>query len=330
MTPQIQFEPSRNRQRLKRMPHSSEAERKGLFALGRFLEVQEERQPRPFLNTALGKLPPELRVMIYQHLLVIFRLEADSDHNTENVNRSSTVSQPFIHLKKSGLSILRTCRQLKHEAHRILLTSGIPYFANASELLSFLTCIGSRGRLRLEALRVGALVFPEPFAYRNGSPQSEVVFVDSGNRISRRSAKKHPHTIGALSLLMECESLRTIYMDMKQGEERMLFVMLRDLMRGVHKDLHLLGLHSWCVFRLDVREPSISWPRHFAGMYRTLTSSGKLMGRDALVNNTTKKNGSCSMLASRATRCCTKGAKTARCSVTRKLQSSDEVWRLNL
>ena len=116
MTPQIRFEPSRTQQRLKRMPHSSEAERRRLFALGRFLEVQEERQPRPFLNTALGKLPPELRVMIYQHLLVIFRLEADNDHNTEKANGSTTISQPFIHLKQSGLSILRTCGQLKHEA----------------------------------------------------------------------------------------------------------------------------------------------------------------------------------------------------------------------
>ena len=229
MTPQIQFKPSRKQQRLKRMGRSSETERKKLFTIGRFLEVQEERQPRPFLNTALGKLPPEVRVMIYQHLLVIPHFQADSDHDTKIARGSSTASRPFIHLKKSSLSILRTCRQIKHEAHPILVTSGVPYFANARELLSYLTGVGSTGRLRLEAFRVGDLVRSEPFKNPDVPyirEQSGIYYLDSEGEISRRYGTKHPDVVGAFSLLKQCESLHTIYIDMKQGEEPMHLNML--------------------------------------------------------------------------------------------------------
>ena len=252
MTPQIQFEPSKRQQRLKRMGRGSEAERKKLFAIGRLLEVQEERQPRPFRNTALGKLPPELRVMIYQHLLVVPWSQADRDHNTKNAKGFSTASQPFIHLKKSSVSILRTCRQIKLEAQSILLKSGIPYFAHAWELLSYLTGIGSTGRLRLEACRIGDLLYPEPFEHRNRQPnnkQSRIRFV--GGDISLSYARKDPDVIGAFSLLKECENLHTIYIDMKQGEELTHWIMLRDFMPGVYTRLHVRELHNWFVLRLE-------------------------------------------------------------------------------
>ena len=285
MTPHIQFEPSRRQQRLKRINHSSEAERKKLFAMDRLLEIQEERQPRPFLNTALGKLPPELRIMIYQHLLVKPGFQADSDHNTKNAKGSSNASQPFIHLKKSSLSILRTCRQINHEAHGILLTGGIPYFANAWELLCYLTGIGSTGRLRLEAFRIGALVCPDPSEDQGRPQQSGVYFFGEEGVMSCRYATKDPDMTGAFSLLMECRSLHTIYMDMKQGEEYTNFFMLRTFMTGAHKDLHFQELHDWFVHRLEDPKPYASGECHLrpTSLYRTLISSGKPMGCDVLV-----------------------------------------------
>ena len=318
MATQIRFKPSRIQQRLKRMDRSSEAERKKLFAISHFLEVQEERQPRPFPNTALGKLPPELRVMIYQHLLVIPQFQADRDDDIKNAKDSSNVSQPFIHLKKSSLSILRTCRQIKHEAHRILLQSGIPYFANASELLSFLTGTGSTGRSRLEAIRIGPLVFPEPFADRKRPPKSCWFFFGSGDGISCRYGRKDPDTIGAFSLLMECESLRTIYMDMKQSEEFRLFIMIRTFMCELHQNLHFRELHDWFIHRPGLPEPPIfrTLDGSLANKWRTLIFSGKLMERDVLVKvnihplsapkpfsaTCLGKLPSCSMPASRPTR----------------------------
>ena len=289
MSPQNQFESSRKQQRLKRISHNPEAEQQRLFAIGRFLEIQEERHPRPFLNTAFGKLPPELRVLIYRHLLVSLRFQPDSNDKTENAKCSSTASQQFIHLKKSSLSILRTCRQIKHEAHRILLKSGVPYFANAFELLSYLTGIGSTGRLRLEAFRIGALVFPNISADPNRPREPGVLFFGSKGDVSFRYAIKDPHVIEAFSLLMECESLRTIYMDMKQGEEITNLFMLSALIRRVHTTLYFRELHDWFVGRPRVRSKVIDpsnrwqWYRSLPSTYRTLISSGKPMGRDVLV-----------------------------------------------
>ena len=286
MTPQIQFEPSRRQQRLKWMGRGSEAERKRLFAIGRFLKVQEDHRPRPFLNTALGKLPPKLRVMIYQHLLVMPWSQADRDNNTKNAKSSSTASQPFIHLKKSSLSTLRTCRQIKLETHPILLKSGIPYFANACELLSYLTGIGSTGRLRLEAFRIGDLLYPEPFEHRNRPPnnkQSGIRFF--GGDFSLSYARKDPDVMGAFSLLTECESLHTIYMDMKQGEEFTHWIMLRHFTPGGYIKLHIRELHDWFVLQLE--DPKLYTAgggfRGALSMYRALVSSGRPMGRDVLV-----------------------------------------------
>ena len=274
---------------MKRKGHSSEAERQKLFAIDRFLEIQEERQPRPFLNTAFGKLPPELRVMIYRHLLVIPQFQADSDHNKKNAKDSSTASQPFIHLKKSSLAILRTCRQIKHEAHPVLLESGIPYFANGRELLGYLTGIGSTGRSRLEALCIGPLVFPDPSADSDRPSQPGILFFGGEGTISCRHATEDPDMKGAFSLLMECESLRTIYMDMKQGEELTNHIMLRGLICGVHNTLYFRELHDWFVGRSKVR-PKVTelltprpLYRSIESTYRMLISSGKPMGRDVLI-----------------------------------------------
>ena len=306
MTPHIQFEPSRRQQRLKHIHHSSEAERKKLFAIGRLLDIQEERQPRPFLNTALGKLPPELRVLIYQHLLVIPRFQTDTDHNTKNAKGSSIASQPFVHLKKSSLSILRTCRQIKHEAHRILADS-IPYFANARELLSYLTGVGSTGRLRLTALRVRDLVCSEssigpvvPYIRE----QSGIYYLNSRGGISCRYGAKDPDVMGAFSLLKECKSLRMIYIDMKQGEEPMHFTMLQTFIDGVYTQLYNPGFHHWAyvdgVFTKiftpgllhDWFVSQLTKPTFYSRtseyicpftMYSTLVSSGQPMGRDVLV-----------------------------------------------
>ena len=78
MAPHLRAKISRKQELLRCKSRGLEAERKGLLALACFPEVQENLQPPPFLNTALGKLPPESPFKIHQCPSVAPRFRADS------------------------------------------------------------------------------------------------------------------------------------------------------------------------------------------------------------------------------------------------------------
>ena len=61
----------------RRMYHGPETEEKLAFMLARQLHLQDAQQQRPFLETHLGRLPGEIRNMIYEHLLVAPPLQSD-------------------------------------------------------------------------------------------------------------------------------------------------------------------------------------------------------------------------------------------------------------
>ena len=174
--------------------------------------------------------------MIYQYLVVLKQENDPSATMSPHLARiSSIASQRFIHLKKSGLSILRTCRQIYIEAHPIFDASGIPYFANAGELSGFLKGVGLTGRLQLEAFRIGSLVSQESFERKYAHPYNFPIFyLDSNGGISHRYKKMDPDVTSAFGLLIECKKLRTIYMDMKQGEEIIHDDILRTFVGGVY------------------------------------------------------------------------------------------------
>lgn len=296
MAPQRQVKLSRKQKLLNRKDRGPEAEQKKLFTLARLLEVQKRHEAQPFLSTALGKLPPELRVKIYQQLLVGPQSRADNEFQkvplaTEKAlldGSSSTASPRFIHLKGSGLSILRTCRQINLEASPNFYGSALPYFANAQELSRFLVGIGPTGRSNLEAFRVGSLLLQEPiqeqevphYHYDTG-----VFYLHSEGYISCRRRRTDPEVTGAFNLLSECKNLRRIYMDMSQGEECMHLAIIRTFFNRQHTYLRCFGSHCWYVqrrreLRLDAARPEFVYTLR---AYRELLSSGRPMGREILV-----------------------------------------------
>ena len=276
MTSEAQFKPIKN----------PGAEPEKIFTSARLREIHGRHQPQPFLNTALGKLPPEIRVMIYQYLVVGQETDPSATMSRLLAASPSIASQRFIYLRRSGLSILRTCRQINLEAHSIFDASGIPYFANAGELAGFLKGVGPIGRLQLEAFRIGSLVSHEPFeVHQHHYYDPRIFYLHSNGYISYRYKKIDPDVTSAFSLLFECKNLRTIYMEMKQGEEIMHYNILRSFIAGLVTILRVYDLHYWYALRsekpiheygvLDLNSP---WR-----IYQALVSSGRLMGRDVLV-----------------------------------------------
>ncbi|KAL9136821.1 MAG: hypothetical protein Q9175_001966 [Cornicularia normoerica] len=92
--------------------------------------------PVPFRQTTLGKLPPEIRQMIFVELLATPPSYAGYDFATNSSERmnSSTTPRKFVHIKASWHQVTRTCRQIYNESHSVFFASKTYYLANSQEL----------------------------------------------------------------------------------------------------------------------------------------------------------------------------------------------------
>ena len=97
-------------------------------------------KPKPFLDTGLGGLAPEIREIIFINLLAVPPPFGGRDLRVE---RTSVVDQPpialtsFVDLKASCLTVLQTCRQIYLEAYPLFYASKAYYIANSEDLLTF-------------------------------------------------------------------------------------------------------------------------------------------------------------------------------------------------
>ena len=242
-------QPSRKQQLLKRITLRPEAERRKQFRIGRLLEDQDKHQSQPFLQTPLGKLPLELRVMIYENLVVMQQYQKDTGvKSTLPTSKQSFLGQSFsaptqrfIHLKRSSLSILRTCRQVRTEAQATVYSGAIPFLANPWELFRFLTGIGPSGRLQLQALRIGQLVIQDLFR----EPEcSDCVRYRQNERYNLcHCREKGPETKRAFGLLVECKNLRMIYTALDHSKIGRQFPNFKTYVNRAYAQLCPPGIH---------------------------------------------------------------------------------------
>ena len=212
-----------------------DAELKGFCSLAQNPDIQSEEPLRPFIATRLGQLPPEIRMMIYQELLIIVPPQPRAKHffnsNNDLVIVDKTTKNvpyvkfwPVVHLQASSLAILQVCSQITREAYRIFYNHKGLYFAHGKELLRYLKYSPLR-RKKLEILQLGPLVSwkhereldetkddvepgnvePEPTNLPHGPAKSIPTF--------------DPYIDRAINFLADCTNLGTIRFDMKRGDE---------------------------------------------------------------------------------------------------------------
>ena len=113
-------------------------------------------RPKPFRQTYLGRLPPELREMIYTGLLATPPTFAGRDFIRTSLSPSTSSTAPvnFVHLKASWRQIMQTCRQIYYEAWPIFFASRHYYFASPQEADRSLgySVISFRPLLRLDTV----------------------------------------------------------------------------------------------------------------------------------------------------------------------------------
>ncbi len=165
MTPHRQVKSFQKQELLKCNDTGSEAKRKQSFTSARLSEiqgkframkrqqiidmqtidkvkpVQESYQLRPFPETHLGRIAPELRILIYHELVASPPTHAGQELTTrgsrletQGPQRPAAPKTTFVHLHASCLAVLATCRQVYVEAHPVFYARTSYYAANAKEL----------------------------------------------------------------------------------------------------------------------------------------------------------------------------------------------------
>ncbi len=143
------------------------------------LEILVNRRLPPFLSTGLGKIPPEVREIIWKYVLTnpilhgtrVFSQSVPTnddlvvtqpwDPSFTKSATSMTAASTTPTLSLPGIScpaILRTCRLIYQEAQYVLYSNTSFHLTNASALLLFLKTIGPGHRNELRSLHVGGLL----------------------------------------------------------------------------------------------------------------------------------------------------------------------------
>ena len=244
---------------------------------------REETGPKPFHQTHLGRLPPELREMIFTELLATPPTFGGHDFVTtsSNVRASPTAPSRFVHITASWRQVLWTCRQIYREAYPIFFASSAYFFAKpTTRIFDYLAIDSFRRVLRLDtitALCLSGFVETKPLYSKE---RLDDIFSDPNypgrNLFTRQELEmKTFKTIRSSSAysLQGLKSLRTVSLCMLVGEELLyinLLYELSEMRRGV---VEFLDPSHWLI---RDQNPEDAWSIQYA----CFTSGDFNKGRD--------------------------------------------------
>ena len=262
--------PSKNGVRKRRLYRRRRTERKLAFKLDHQLHLQEIKQQRPFPETYLGRLPGEVRNMIYEHLLIFppsqstrylrvpLNTNTHSDISpaqgaivtTDSEAASSELStlalgQQSRSAKVSYVAILQTCRQINREAYHIFYANNAFHFTNAPDLINFLIGIGPLRRAELTALHLEGLVIDQPLWTKEDL--DFLNFDDRKQREADRHEAIHPEENKLARLLDDCRNLSRLRLEMRDSERFEYFLFLNSTLWTGKQVVYLVDGSHWVV-----------------------------------------------------------------------------------
>ena len=227
-----------------------------------YLEAEAENisinlKPKPFLETNIGRLAPEIRGLVFTNLLAIPPTYGGRDFRAEQVpivGQSPISLTTFVDLKASCLAVLQTCRQIYLEAFPVFYASKSYYLANSQALATFFE-LGRYSQRGPQLFRINTitslclkdLVVDKP----KWSPRRIDDLMSRFPTFDR--ARLEAERIIELDLklfftdLDEMKSLRKICLCMRVGQERLYLRFLfriRGLWRGV---IELVDNFHWAI-----------------------------------------------------------------------------------
>ena len=183
---------------------------------------------KPFLETGLGKLPPEIRQLIFISLLATPSPYAGHDFAINRAGPKKIPSAPkeFVHIKASWYQVTQTCRQIYLESYPLFFASESYYLANPRELTGLLgswysTTPHIRGHTITTLCLEGMVT---DIHYMTKEKIDEIL----SNPIHRRAGLTRQQLeaqtikwldIGACMRLRELPNLKTVGLRMRVGQE---------------------------------------------------------------------------------------------------------------
>lgn len=225
---------------------------------------------KPFLETAFGKVPPEVRAHIFKDVLTVgsiypplkdgisvpmVRNKRDCSDRGSGTNLGEGPAKPA-----SCLALLQTCRQIYHETSLLFYTMNTMYISDPQEMLLLLRRLGpvrcdEIRSLHLEDLLVPTPVFDQRYIDRLRSQRR--VPEDIVERFARkREYRTHPDVNEAIQLLNKRGKLRKIYLNVRPSQALEYVKLCTHIPGFENREIAFESPARWSVLA-----PSTKWER---------------------------------------------------------------------
>lgn len=186
---------------------------------------------KPFLETAFGKVPPEIREKIFADILKVGSLSPLKDGISVPMTKvkhdlSGLGSKPKLSIgpekSSSCLALLQTCRQIYHESSLLFYAINTVYLSSPEDMLMFLRHLGPVRCGELRSLHLENLIIQAPVFSQRDLDQFYSQRTYPEDVIARfktlRTEKTHPDAKKAVQLLNKRGNIRKIYLTMRPSE----------------------------------------------------------------------------------------------------------------
>ena len=238
------------------------------------LPLQDVQQQRAFRQSVFGRLPGEIRQMIYEYVLVappsqpIINIRvpileatvpnvASAEGDMVKMTPLTELVEPCpvapLHPKISCLAILQTCRQINREAFHIFYASNTFHFTSAPVLIAFLKGIGPVRQAELISLHIeGFVVYERPTREDLYRMYLQYKFLVTALHPDIRQYR-------TTRLLEGCKNLSRLVLDMR-AEEGSRYYHFLEWQLGLKKPvIYLVDESHWKVARHRIIELSSCW-----------------------------------------------------------------------
>lgn len=225
---------------------------------------------KPFQQTHIGRLPPELREQIYIELLATPPSYAGHDFAAISPRPGGSSSAPrrFVHIKTSWCQIMRTCRQIYVESRRIFFASKFYYFETpqeAARLIDYLN-IFTRPILRLDTITAICLKnFVDTLPSYSKEDIDDLMSDPNLSRFyTRQELENQTYKIANISIFHNTsglKNLRTVSLCFPVGEELLYIDILYNLTALRRGLIEFIDASHWLI---RPQNPEDTWNTQYA------------------------------------------------------------------
>lgn len=181
---------------------------------------------RPFLETPFGKVPPEVREIIFKNVLTVGSISPLKDGISVPVARPHFWPQAQLIGCPAGpascLALLQTCRQISHEASLLFYAVNTFYLSSPQDMLSFLRHLGPVRCGEVQSLHLEDVLVKEPTFSQSYLDRLRSQRLHSEDILAIFSTMSrvpiHLDTEKAVRLLNRRGNLQKIYLDMRPSQ----------------------------------------------------------------------------------------------------------------